>query len=223
MNQTRPKQKFIFGITDLAQLLYANLLDLGNREVKAFVVHKKYCLAHKLMGLPILPFEDVANHFPAAESACYICIGYNGMNKPRQAIAALLENLGYGILDFRHPGAIIKAQSLGIGNIFFANTIIDFFTNVGSYNIFYPKSLVSHHSTIGSYNFFAVSSCIAGHCKIGDGNFIGANSTVANNIEIADHCLLGAGAYLYKNLDTMRVFAPRRGAILENQISTDFL
>lgn len=217
------KRKFIFGCTDLAQLLYANLLDLSEREVEAFVAHRKYCYAYELMGLPVVPFEDANELFPPAESACYVCLGYAEMNRPREVIGRLLESRGYEILDFRHPNAFIKADSLGKGNIFFADVFIDFFTALGSFNIFYPKSVLSHHTKIGNYNFFAVSSCVAGHCRIGDGNFIGANATVANNIKIADHSLLGAGAYLYHNLETSQVFAPCRGLILENRMSTDFL
>lgn len=223
MSYISKKTKFIFGCTDLAQLLYANLLDLGESGVEAFVSHRQYCTSNELMGLPIIAFEDISNYFTPTDAACYICIGYSEMNKHRALIAELLEKLGYEILDFKHPKSFIKACSIGTGNIFFANSFIDFFTEIGSYNIFYPNSMLSHHSCLGSFNFFAVAACVAGHCKVGNGNFIGANSTVANNVEIANHCLIGAGAYLPHNLEDLQVFAPSRGLVLKNKTSTDFL
>lgn len=217
------KRKFIFGCTDLAQLLYANLIDLGDKSVEAFVTHSRYRQSSSLMGLPVVTFEEADACLPPSEFTCYVCVGYSGMNRHRKDIVRALENSGYEILGFKHPQAFIKAITIGRGNIFFANTVVDFFSEIGSYNIFYPGSILSHHSSMGDFNFFAVAACVAGHCKIGNGNFIGANSTVANNIEITDHCLVGAGAYLNRNLENSQVFVPVRGLIMSNKTGEDFL
>lgn len=223
VNNDAPLNAFIFGATDLAQLLYSNLKSLGRDHVAAFVVDRRFRKTETLLGLPVLDAETLPMRFSPAEYACYVCIGYSHMNDYRAEAYAGLRGMGYSFLNFFHPTAQINCESQGVGNLVFQHVVIDYFTTIGDGNVFYPNVLVAHHTTIGNYNFFSVSCCVTGHVVVTDACFIGANATVGNNITLENHSLIGAGAYAASSVKPYGVVVPQRSMMLKNKRSTDFL
>lgn len=222
MHVENDKKAFIFGASDLALLLQANLINLGQNHVESFVVDGHFIHQKELLGLPVVDAKELQSRYSSDEYACYVCLGYNNMNKYREKVHTRLLDMGYSILNFIHPTAQVNCLSLGLGNLFFQNVLVDFFTEIGSGNIFYPNSLVAHHNTVGNFNFFSVSSCVTGHVTIENGCFIGANSTIGNNVTLADHSLVGAGAYVSSSSNAYDVIVPARSAVLADKKSTDF-
>lgn len=217
------KKRFIVGATDLAQLLLANLRETGAPAVEAFAVDSQFRTSSTFMGLPLLDLQSLPQELPPEEYACHVCLGYSRMNEPRRKMYERLGGMGYSILGFQHPLARVLAERQGVGNLFFANVLVDYFTVIGSGNIFYPGSSLAHHSSMGDFNFAAVNACIAGHTRLGDNNFIGANATVINGLTLADHCLVGAGACLDGDLPANAVYVPARGRVLAGRQSSEFL
>lgn len=217
------KKAFIYGTTDLGELLYANIRDTGAAEIVAFVVDAAYKTSDAFLDLPLYAAEELPRMLPPREFACYLAVGYSRMNANRAALFRRMKSRGYALPDFIHPRALVKTSSRGEGNIFFADVGVDYYSELGSGNIFYPGSSFAHHSAAGDFNFFAVSSCVAGHARMGDNNFIGANATIINNITIGDSCLIGAGATLTADLSSRAVYVNPRGYILEGKTGEDFL
>lgn len=217
------KKTFIYGTTDLAQLLYLSILSCGSSTIEGFVVDDAYRENDSFMDLPVIPLSALHISFPPDAYGCYIAVGYSRMNENRKRVYTRLKKANYKILEFIHPTARVNAESCGEGNIFFAGSSADYYSSLGMCNIFCPGASLAHHSTIGDFNFFAVAACVAGHVRIGDNSFIGANATVIDALHIGDYCLVGAGACLTENLDTKQVFVPTKGAVLQGKHSFDFL
>ena len=197
------KKVLIFGITDLAQILFHFLQHDKTYNVCAFIVNEKYIPKNKKLY------------------SIFLCIGYNNMNESRKRIFYKLKEMGYKIETFIHKDAKIYGSSIGEGNIFLSGVTIDPYTTIGDANIFFTDTLFSHHSTIGNFNFLAVKSCVTGHVKIKDNCFLGAHSTIKNGLNIDSYTLVGANAYISKDTSMYDVIVPERSILLDNKKSIE--
>lgn len=194
------RKVIIFGITDLAEILFSYLHQTDNYEVVAFCVDDEYLTKEcKFHNLPIYPFTKVKELFSPKEYGIFICIGYKGMNKFREQCFTKIEKNGYEICSYVHPSALVLTKSYGYGNIIFPNVVIDQLSEIGVGNIFYPCSLISRHSKVGNFNYFSVKSCICGHVSISNNCFFGANCTIKNGIKVSSYTFAGASTYINKN------------------------
>ena len=218
------KKVLIFGISDLAELLYSYLTSDSpeDYDIQGFVVEKNFLPKEgTFCGLSVYPLDCVASKFSPYEFSIFVCIGYNNMNFVRQRIFEKINKMGYPILSYIHPSSMVLSNDYGVGTIVFPNVTIDKFSTIGKGNIFYPLSLLSHHSTVGDFNFFAVKCCVCGHVTIHNNCFIGANSTIRNGVTVADKTLVGASSYISKNTVENGVYVPSRSACLSDLSSLD--
>lgn len=76
---------FIFGITDLAEILFYHLM---NNEIKidGFMVHQKYKHCDSFYGVPVYEYELIEKIFPDCRISVYVCIGYSHMNYYRRQL-----------------------------------------------------------------------------------------------------------------------------------------
>lgn len=216
-------KKIIFGITDLAEVLFYEL----NREgidIDAFCVNEKYLKATQHMGKPVLAYEQLRSYYNTNEEiGIYLCIGYNKMNERRKVLFGEMKDVGYKILSFVHSTALVMADKIGEGCLIFEQAVIGPYTKIGDANIFYPKSMIAHHSMVGNYNFFAISCSVAGHVTVKNNCFIGNNASTKDGICIDDYTLVGAGAYLTIDSKPYQCIVPARSEVLDNHKSIDFL
>ena len=92
------RKVIIFGITDLAEILYSYLFHSENYEVIAFCVDKDYLPKEKKFhNLPIYSYEQVKEIFSPNEYGIFICIGYKSMNKYREFCFKKVEKDGFEI------------------------------------------------------------------------------------------------------------------------------
>lgn len=215
-------KKIIFGITDLADVLFYEL-ETSGIMVDAFCVNRAYRKESTHMGKPILASEELEKVFPSEELGVYLCIGYNSMNQVRSKVYSNLKERNIAVLSFVHNSALLMTENVGEGCLIFEHAVLAPYTKIGICNIFYPKSMISHHSVVGDFNFFAISSSVAGNVKVGNYCFIGNNATTKDGIQIKDYTLVGAGSYVNKDTECQSCIVPARSKVLENHCSTDFL
>ena len=164
-----------------------------------------------------MPFEECGQIYAPDEHELLFCIGYHRMNHTREEKFAQARAMGYTIASYRHPSAIIQADSIGEGNIFMEGVVIGQGVKIGEGNIFWPCSHVAHHTTVGNYNFFTISCAVAGNIVIHDHCVFGNNCTIRNGIDIAEGCLIGAGAYIAHSTEADSVYVPPRSYKLEGK------
>ncbi len=216
------KKAIIFGTGVFPQVLYYYLNVVNPIYIYGFTAERRFCKSDNYLNLPLVAFETVEKYFPPDEYGIYICLGYTNMNAERERIFKTALEKGYEILSYRHPTSVINAQSIGMGNIFFENTIAGPFSEIGDGNIFKAGSHIAHHTTVGNFNFFAVSCSIAGKVKIGNNCFFGNNCAIKNELKISDFTLIGAGCYVNKDTEPYGVYVPARSVYLKDKKSTDF-
>lgn len=220
----RLKKILIFGVSVLAKQLYEWLVE-DNYPVEAFVIDEKYKPEQdQFCGKPIVYTASLLRDFPVDQYNIIIAIGYNKMNSGRREKYLQLKKMGYNIIGYKHPTALVLADDIGDGNIFFENVTVGKHAKIGNGNIFRPCCLLAHDAIVNDFNFFAISCSIAGNVKIGSNCFFGNNCTVKNEIKIDDYTLVGAGCYLSKDTPTLNsVYVPARSILLEGKNSLDML
>ncbi len=216
-------KRIIFGLTDLAEVLFYELNSVGV-DIDAFCANEKYIKVTEHLGKPVFAYEKLRSYYSADEEiGIYLCIGYNKMNESRKILFEEIKAAGYKVLSFVHPSALVMTDKIGEGCLVFEQAVIGPYTEVGDANIFYPKSMVAHHSTVGNYNFFAISCSVAGHVTVKNNCFIGNNASTKDGICIADYTLVGAGACLTTDSEPYQCIVPARSVVLDKHKSTDFM
>lgn len=211
----------IFGITDLAELLFSYIESDPNYNVLGFVVDHQFQEKKEFCGKEVYTFENIDDNFSPTLVSFFVCVGYTKMNTVREHVFKRIKDKKYSILSYFHPSSIVLSSSLGEGNLVFPNVMLDKFTTIADGNVFYPESLLAHHSSVGSFNFFAVKSCVCGHVKVKNNCFIGANSTIKNGVELNAYTLVGGGTYINKDTDSYGVYVPAMSVKLTKKSSIE--
>lgn len=218
-------KRVIFGINQLAELVYSYLTESPGQEIECFTVSSSFLpesddkrLPGHLIGLEDLPvFLDCSPN----EIGVYVCVGYNKMNSIRRTVYEIIDSLGYEILSFVHPSAIVSGSAgIGRGCILLEQAVVQPFVTLGEGNILWSNALISHHTSVGNFNFFAPSVSVAGDVKIGDRCFLGNNVTVRNGVMIEDEALIGAGCYVSSDVGRGLVYLGPQAFLSERNSSS---
>jgi sugar O-acyltransferase (sialic acid O-acetyltransferase NeuD family) len=187
----------LFGNGAIAKLAYHELLQNSGYEVAAFTVDRDYCLADRLLGLPVVPFDQVASSYPPAEYRMLISIGYVKMNKLKAARYQEAKQMGYQLISHISPRAVTW-PGLEFGDNCF----------IGPNSVVYPSARIGNNVFIGACCVIPHDSVIHDHCFLSDGVvlsgsvtvepfcFLGTGSTIRNKVKIARECVIGAGAVI---------------------------
>lgn len=221
------KDLIIAGSSSFSKLLYHYVTEYGNRKVAAFSVDQIYIMTDEdrcLMGINVVPFENIEKEFPPENHEIILGIGYSKMNQVRRDIFLKYKKKGYMFASFIHPTALIaKEVEMGEGNIVLEHSIIQPFVTIGNGNLIWEDVKLSHDNKIGNFNTLAQNVSISGMSCIGDNCFLGNSCTILNGIKIADYTLAGAGTIVKRNTNPYEVIVPARSISLEGKKSTEYL
>lgn len=218
------KRILIFGINRYAELLFEYMLE-DEMQIEAFVVDKKYHAGEtQFQDRPVVFTEDIQKKCPPTEYRIIFALGYTKMNELRKVKQHEFREMGYEIIGYCHPSALILTDEIGEGNVFLENVTIGKHTKIGDGNVFYPCAHVAHHSQIGDFNFFAISCSVAGSVQLGNNCFLGNNCTLKNGIKVHDRTLVGAGCYLANDTEYRGgVYVPAKSMLLDGKDSMEML
>ena len=76
-------------------------------EVAAFTVDREHIQEETLLGLPVVPFEDVESVYPSAEFEMHIAVGYVMLNKLRADRFYQAKEKGYRLISIVSSNATI--------------------------------------------------------------------------------------------------------------------
>lgn len=197
----KKKKLIIFGDSAFAEIAFEYFQYDSEYEVCAFTISKSYLKNEKLLGLPVIAFENIEESFPPSEFEMHIALVYNSLNRIRAQFYEEAKLKGYKLANFISPKAFVwRNVEIGDNVFIFEDNTIQPFVKIGSNNVFWSGNHIGHHSIIGSHNFISSHVVISGFCKIGNYNFMGVNTTVGNNLNIGDDCLIGSFAHIVKNI-----------------------
>ncbi len=197
----------IVGTSELAQLACYYFRQDSDRKVAAFSVDRKFKSDDNCMGLPVICFEEVENHYPATDYDMFVAIGYSHLNKSRAKKCAEARAKGYRLASYFSSRASIWPGLVAGDNCFvMEGNVVQPFVEIGNSVIVWCNSLISHHVCIANNTFIAAHAVISGHAKIGENCFIGANATIRDKIEVAQNTIVGAGALILESTEENNVY-----------------
>jgi hypothetical protein len=76
----------LIGTGAFAQVAYEYFTHDSPYEVVGFAVEKDFIDEREIFGLPVVPFEEVTEHFAPSEHHFFVAITYYGLNRARAAL-----------------------------------------------------------------------------------------------------------------------------------------
>ena len=197
----------IFGIGKIADEAFYYLKNDSEHEIVGFTVDQEYMDKDTLFDKPVIPFHEVAEHFPPAQYNMFVALGYQDLNNLRAAKYREAREKGYKLISYVSS----KAGNFGdieIGDNCFIldHSTLQPFSKVGNNVTIWSNNIIGHHSTIADHCYIAGHVSIAGHSNIGAYSFIGINALVGHGINIGEKNLIGAGAIVTKDTADQSVF-----------------
>ena len=200
----------IFGTGDFAQIACEYLRRDSEHEVVAFTVHEQYLAEPRLLGLPVIPFERLAQQYPPSRYAMFVAVGFSGVNRARRSMYDECRSQGYDLITYVNSKAIHWGElEIGDNCFIIEANVIQPFVRIGSNVIIWSGNHIGHHSRIDDHCFIASHAVISGNVTIGEETFVGVNATFRDGVTVAPRCLIGAGALIMKDTAEGDVYSVR--------------
>lgn len=201
------KPLVIFGSGDIAQLAHYYFSTDSNYEVVAFTVDAAYITATEFCGLPVIPFEELANLYSPDTHEIFVALSYSRLNQLRKEKYLAAKALGYRIASYVSSHAtVLNEGKIGDNCFILEDNTIQPFVIIGNNVTLWSGNHVGHHSTIHDHCFIASHVVISGGVDIGESCFIGVNATLRDHIKVGEKCVIGAGALLLADAEPEGVY-----------------
>lgn len=195
----------IYGTGKMAELICYSFNNDSPYEVVAFCVDDAYVPSEetKLLGLPILSFDQVLRKFPKESHKMHIGIG---RNSAREVVYNKVREAGYSFANYISSKANLWPDLITGQNTFIDQCCdIQPFVTIGN-NCMLMGSRVGHHSTIKN-NVLLSGNTMGGNVTIGNNSFLGINSAVKEDVCIGNNNIIGAGVFINKNTEDYAIIS----------------
>ena len=201
------KPLIIFGAGDIAQLAYYYFSTDSDYEVVAFTVDAAYLTANNFCDLPVYPFEELENHYPAAQYELFVAVSYAKLNQVRKEKYLAAKAMGYQLASYISSRAtVLNEGRIGENCFILEDNTIQPFVTLGNNITLWSGNHIGHHSTIHDHCFIASHVVVSGGVEIGESCFIGVNATLRDHVKISEKCVLGAGTLILADVEPEGVY-----------------
>jgi sugar O-acyltransferase (sialic acid O-acetyltransferase NeuD family) len=210
----------LFGNGANASVAYVYFTSDSPHRVVAFTVDTTHLVEPTLHGLPVVPFEDVASHFPPSECAMHIPINYKGVNKLRSLKYSQAKARGYSLVSYiSSKVSVYPGTAIGDNCLILEHNVLQPFAQIGNNVVLGCGNHIGHHTEIKDHCFLAAQVTVAGHVIVEPYCFLGVNATVGDGITIAEGCVIGAGALILRDTQAGGVYLARQAQLLPTPAS----
>jgi len=196
----------IFGAGEFAEIAHYYFSHDSAYSVAGFTVAGPHLRERSFRGLPVVPFEEVENHFPPSEYGMFVALGIRQVNRLRAAKVAEVESRGYRLVSFISSKADV-APDLRVhpNTMIMERAGIQPFVEIGRDTIVWSATRIGMHTRIGDHCW--ITCPIFGESAIvGDYSFIGLNATIAPFVSIGKSNIIGAGALILEDTKDFQVY-----------------
>lgn len=218
----KSKKIVIIGDSAFAEVAYECFTQDSEYEVVGFAVEEQFINKYELFNLPIIPFENIEQHFSPTEVFFYAALVYTKLNRLRTRLYNAAIEKGYRPASYISSRAFVWPNvELGEHCFIFEDNTIQPFVTIGNNVVLWSGNHIGHHSVVHDNCFIASHSVISGFCVIGKNTFVGVNATLANNVSIGEDNWLGLGVTIVRNTEANVLFKGERSVIADVP-TTDF-
>jgi len=207
MNKDEKKPIVIIGSGETAAIAYEYFTHDSAFQVVGFSVEKNYLQEPTFNGLPVVPFEELTEHFPPETHQAFVAVSSTKLNRIRTRLYLAVKDKGYTCASYISSRAFVWHNvKIGENCFIFEDNTLQPFVEVGDNVVLWSGNHIGHNSKIDDHCFLASQVVVSGFCEIGASCFLGVNSTVINNISIGKDCFIGAGVLVQKNTGDAEVY-----------------
>jgi sugar O-acyltransferase (sialic acid O-acetyltransferase NeuD family) len=212
----------IVGDSLFAEIAHEYFTHDSPYEVVAFSVESEYVKKDEMRGLPMVPFESLADSHDPAEHDVYVAITYQQINRLRARLAAEAKGKGFGLASYVSSSAFVwRNVEVGEHCFIFEDNTIQPFVRVGDNVVMWSGNHIGHHSTIRDNCFISSHVVVSGSVDVGANSFLGVNSTLVNDITIGADSWIGPHVVLTRDVEPGSMYRPARSD-LRDQTSHEF-
>ncbi|CDZ78807.1 UDP-4-amino-4, 6-dideoxy-N-acetyl-alpha-D-glucosamine N-acetyltransferase [Legionella massiliensis] len=198
---TKDKKLVIVGAGEMAMIAYEYFTHDSSYEVVGFSVERDYLQESSLYDKPIVAFDELNEHFPAATHDAFVAIPASQLNRLRTRLYLAVKAKGYRCATYISSRAFVWHNAeIGENCFIFENNTVQPFVKIGNNVILWSGNHIGHRSIIGDNSFLSSHVVVSGYCRIGDSCFLGVNSTLNDHVEIPRDCIIASGALLSKSV-----------------------
>lgn len=195
------KRLVIFGSAEIAMLGRFYFENDAGWEVVAFTVDDKYADRDSLEGLPLVPWSQISDRYPADEVSMHVALSYSKLNRLRQDKYEQAKAAGYTLASYVCSKSVTWPDlSIGDNCFILENQTIQPTVAIGNNVMLWSGNHLGHGTVIGDHTYIASHVVISGHCKIGKRCFFGVNATVRDFAVIGDDCFIGMSASVTRDV-----------------------
>jgi len=204
------KKLVLFGNGKIADVLADYFIRDSAYEIVAYTCESKHISGVEHRGLPLIPFDRIAQLFNPNQHDMHIAVGYHQLNRLRDRLFCEAKSKGYRLASFvssrSWPG---KDAAVG-ENCFVADGVsIEPDAKIGNNVSLWSNVVVGHHAEIRDHCWLAAGTVIGGSAIVEDRCFLALNVTVGNEVTIGADSFLGARALLTKSIASKSVVIER--------------
>ena len=210
-----PQKVVIFGDSQLASLAHFYLKHDSPHTVVGFTVDAAYRQAAQYEGLPLVAFEEVAQHFPPDAYCMFLPISFKKMNHLRRAKYEAAKQMGYQLISYVSSKATTWPDlTVGENCFIFEDNTIQPFVTIGDNCILWSGNHIGHHTVIKNHVFVTSQVVISGACVVEDHVFLGVNATIRDETVLAEATLVGMGANITKDTQPYEIHLGQKSVVM---------
>jgi sugar O-acyltransferase (sialic acid O-acetyltransferase NeuD family) len=191
----------IVGSGEFAEIAYEYFTHDSPYTVVAFSVEKEFLTKTSLYDLPVVPLEELADTYPAAQFSVFVAVTYTKLNTVRERLFCDLKAQGYLFARYVSSRAFVWHNVTFGDNVFiFENNVVQHQSVLGDNVILWSGNHIGHRSVIEDHCYLASHVVVSGYCRIGANSFVGVNATFADHVTVGRDCLIGAGALILSDV-----------------------
>lgn len=195
------KKLVIVGAGELAMIAYEYFTYDSAYQVVGFSVEREFLHEESLYELPIIPFEELEQHYPASQHDVFVAIPASGLNRLRTRLYLAVKELGYACATYISSRAFVwRNAKIGENCFVFEHNTVQPFVEIGNNVILWSGNHIGHRSVIEDNCFLSSHVVVSGYCRVGNSTFIGVNATINDRINIAHDCVVASGSLVNKHL-----------------------
>lgn len=209
-----PKKLILLGDGLFAEIAHEYFTHDSDYEVVAFAVEREYLKKDRFQDLPVVPFEELEQHYAPAEHSVYAALVYTQLNRLRTRLADAAKAKGYPLASYVSSHAFVaKSASIGEHAFVFEDNTIQPRVTIGRNNVLWSGNHIGHHSTLGDNVFTSSHVVVAGGVTIRDNCFLGINATIVNDVTIGEDVWLGPATTITRDVAPNTVWRPAKSDV----------
>jgi sugar O-acyltransferase (sialic acid O-acetyltransferase NeuD family) len=204
------KNLVVFGTGQIGELAHYYFAKDTDYRVVAFTVDSAFLSSDLFLGLPVLAFETLEEHFSPEDNDLFVAVSYTQMNRVRSDKCSEGRSKGFKLASYVSTRAMVFDNVVHGDNCFILeNNVVQPFVRIGNNCTFWSGNHIGHHSVIEDDCFISSHVVVSGGVNVGKGSFLGVNATIRDHITLGEETLVGAGALILDSTEPQSVYAAR--------------